>query len=657
VRNILIQGIDSLLGIYFAAQCLRAPDDVVFYLPDAAESLSEEGITDSVAYAARQIAGGVDAGNRQEIANRLYWAGRDFNVLALAQLATTIDEVWYFANSRRSQSRVEMIKGLISDCPTIGAKEFNYVTFDNGGVKLAEEITDQEIARRCKAENIGHRIFHASLIVGNGHPGFKQNSAAFSQFLSLLYSLKVEIEERSPRYFDFQALRYFAPADAALNLVPASVASELLLRIARTDATIGSSFAIVNPQNVPFPALCERIGIAYGLGLLSVEDSNTLNAIDSVFHERSGDFHGYLMGGALEPPNTEAYRVAGLEPDSVLFDEEAQITMFESVRQNQDAAQEADRQRVADLPARLVNKTITRDGSELRYFVGGATGPAVVLLNALGQGLECWHRLMDNLMHSYRLIAWEPRGTVSPATPFGLADQVDDLDAILRHEGIDICHLVGWCTGPKVAIDFYLRRPSAVLSMAFLNGTFKCKGSPEELDSPYEQNLESLCRMLVRKPSMASSVMKTFQSRAEENDTDILEGSDGAQISVSVLSRMNADLKSHVLAPFETDETTLNYARQLIDFWSYDSRPKAGKVQVPVLLMGTEYDQVATPATSQMAAELFPNARHVHVRGATHYCLYDRAEFVGGLLKTFFENPNELPVVQPAQQYEIAQAS
>jgi len=58
-----------------------------------------------------------------------------------------------------------------------------------------------------------------------------------------------------------------------------------------------------------------------------------------------------------------------------------------------------------------------------------------------------------------------------------------------------------------------------------------------------------------------------------------------------------------------------------------------------------------------MAAELFPNARHVHVRGATHYCLYDRAEFVGGLLKTFFENPNELPVVQPAQQYEIAQAS
>jgi pimeloyl-ACP methyl ester carboxylesterase len=109
------------------------------------------------------------------------------------------------------------------------------------------------------------------------------------------------------------------------------------------------------------------------------------------------------------------------------------------------------------------------------------------------------------------------------------------------------------------------------------------------------------------------------------------------------------DLKSHVLAPFRTQETTINYAHQLIDFWAHDSLPKASGIRVPVLLMGTEYDQVATPASSQMAARLFPNARHVHVRGATHYCLYDRAEFVGGLLKKLFENPDDLPV-HPAQE-------
>jgi pimeloyl-ACP methyl ester carboxylesterase len=191
--------------------------------------------------------------------------------------------------------------------------------------------------------------------------------------------------------------------------------------------------------------------------------------------------------------------------------------------------------------------------------------------------------------------------------------------------------------------------------MAFLNGTFKCNGSPEELDSPYEQNLESLCRMLVRKPAMAASVRKTFQQREEESETELLEGSDTEQMSLSVLSLITSDLKSYVLAPFRTEETTVNYAHQLMDFWSHDARSKAAEVQIPVLLMGTEHDQVATPASSQMAAELFPKARHVHVGGATHYCLYDRPDFVAGLLKRFFDESTGLPVAEPAQP-EMAQA-
>jgi pimeloyl-ACP methyl ester carboxylesterase len=654
VHNVLIYGIGSLMGSYFAARCMQMADDQVFYIADATGSLLEEEITDFVSHAACQIGeGGAGFRSRQEIKNRLHGIGRDLRFHAPSGIAPTIDEVWHFANSPSSRSQVEMLKGLISACPTIGAKEFNYVGFDNGGVKL-KEIPDEEISERCKAETIGHRIFRTSLVVGNGHPRLEQGTA-FSQFLSVLHSLKAEIEERSPQYFNFQALRCLAPGDAVLNLVTAEVASELLLRIARARDTMGSSFAIVSPQNTLFSALCERIGIAYRMGLLAVEDFGALNAIDRVFRERTDGLSGYLMGGAPESPSTEAYRASGLPLDSAPFDEEGQIALFESFRRNQDEAWAESRLRVADLDSRLVNKMIMRDGSELHYYVGGMAGTVVVLLNALGYGLECWRRLMDNLMQSYRVIIWEARGTVSPPPPFGLTDQVDDLDAILQNESVETCHLVGWCTAPKVAIEFYLRRPSVVRSMAFLNSTFKCEGSPEELDSPFEKNLESLFRMLVRKPAMAASVLKTFQSREEESEIDILQGANDEQVGVNVLSRMNRDLKSDVLAPFKTDETTLNYAYQLIDFWSYDSRPKAAGVHVPVLLMGAEYDQAVTPASSQTAAELFPNARHVHVRGATHFCLYDRAEFVGGLLKTFFENPDHLPVARSARD-EMVQA-
>jgi pimeloyl-ACP methyl ester carboxylesterase len=249
-------------------------------------------------------------------------------------------------------------------------------------------------------------------------------------------------------------------------------------------------------------------------------------------------------------------------------------------------------------------------------------------------------------MGKYRVVIWEPRGTVSPPAPFGIADQVDDLDAILHNEGIEACHLVGWCTGPKVAIDFYTRRPSMVRSMAFLNSTFKCDGSPEELDTPYEKNLEFLCRRLVHKPAMVASIMRTFQSRAEDSETDILGGTNGEQLSVKVLSMANARIKSWVLAPFSSEETTLNYARQLVDFWSNDVRPKAREVRVPVLLMSSEYDEIVTPATSRMGAEIFPDTRHVHVSAATHYCIYDQPEFVSSLLASFFGNPGEMPALE-----------
>jgi hypothetical protein len=218
----------------------------------------------------------------------------------------------------------------------------------------------------------------------------------------------------------------------------------------------------------------------------------------------------------MKPPNTQASTDDSSLEDPA-FDEDGQIALFTLLRRDQDEALAARRAQAAELPSRLSRKTVTAHGSDLDYYVGGSTGDAVVVLNAFGQGLEYWYRLLNNLIQRHRVIIWEPRGTTAPP-PFGLAEQVDDLDAVLQQEGIENAHLIGWCTGPKVAIDFYLRRPAAVRSMVFLNSTFKCDGSPEELNSPYEQNVESLLRMLVKKHAMANTVKKTLQAPEEKNE-------------------------------------------------------------------------------------------------------------------------------------------
>jgi pimeloyl-ACP methyl ester carboxylesterase len=621
VSQILIYGIDSVLGSYCAARFMQNRDCRIFYFADSAMA---PDANDLVMHAASQI---IDNPDRAEIESRLC------PVIA----PTHIDEAWYFAGPEADQADIEQ---FVAALPAMGARNFNYV--------LCSGKADRRIAELCQVRNISCRIFCTALIVGEEFFGCK-NSGAFAQFLKTLDSFKAEIEERSPQYFDFHALRCFAPAHSSLNLIPATVASELLVRIAGIPKTAGSSFWIANPQSTPFSTLCENISIAYGLGLLPAEDFGALNAIDRAFHERVSGFYEHFTTD-VEIPAAEVYRVAGLSPESAKLDEERQVELLEGIAESQTEMRAGREQSIAELKTTLERQTILTSNSELTYFAGGTASPAVVVLNALGQGLEFWYRLINELIESFRVIIWEPRGTVSPQRPFGLCDQVNDLDMILRNEGIETCHLVGWCTGPKVVVDFYLLRPEAVRSMAFLNGTFKCDGGPEELNTPYEKNLEYLCQRLVQKPAMAASIMKSFHSRTDESETEVLQGTDREQVSVKVLSTINANLKSAVLAPFRSEETTLNYAHQLVDFWANDVRPKAASVQVPVLLISSEYDEIVSSASAEMAAGLFPNVQHVHVAAATHYCLYDRSDLIAELLAKFFKDSSQTSVIRNVEE-------
>jgi pimeloyl-ACP methyl ester carboxylesterase len=650
MSNIILHHVDCLPASYFAALYLQAPGNRVFYRANPEDRGADQEIDGRILHASRKITGEEQAGSAAlDFENRLCRFNEDY-----AQ-EKNIAAYWYFDGPALAAGSCKTVQDALAACRRWGVGEFNYVRYDSIHLELfqreqdrivriephAGEISPFEVADLAMTQGLQWRIFQISLVAGAGAPGM-EHGTVLSNFLKELHSLKAEIEERSPQYFDFQALRYLASSEATLNVVPVAFAADSLLRLSREPATLGNKFKINNSTHTPLSVFCERVGIAYGLSLFTVPDATALNAIDRAFRGRLAGLDCYLAAGTAEALDTDGHDAAEALLD-VPFEEEEQIEFLESFRRGQDEYLMSSRRRAEELPERLTRRTVLTRGLELAYYAGG-TGPTVVVLNALGQGLECWYRLLHQLMDSHCVIIWEPRGTNAPPPPFGLADQLSDIEAILQNEAIESCHLIGWCTGPKMAVLFYLAHPSAVRSMVFLNTTLKCAGSPEDLDSPYEKNVESMCRALARKPAMAATVMKTFQERSEPNEIETLKDPDCEQMSATVLSQMNGKLREHVLAPFRTETTTVNYAHQLIDFWNFDVRDKAGTVSVPVLLMDAEYDQVATPAASREAAKLFPAARRVHVEGATHYCLYDRPEFVAGLLKQFFKHPDGITV-------------
>jgi len=670
-RDVLITGSSILLGSYLAATCLISSEGRVFVdAPRGGEELPPEELADLIGRAAVRIAPEREARDVGELISarlRLLPDGPRHGVPGRHYpLPVNVEavEVWCLDAGAGFAGRFGRPAGAVRDLLTalreLRAAEFNYVrmacgsgasdgrvTEESGSVRGfagdrpsgIERGLERKVVERCEALNIGRRIFRTSLVFDETLPLARAGGEGFFQFLAALHSLKGEIEGRHPEYFEYQALRCQAPADAMLNLVRAEDAAELMLRIARDPETSGGCFYIANPEGVRFDGLCERVGEAYEVSLLPVVALEELNAIDLLFHERLAGFHACLTPPGEDSDGRHAYRTADFAPGLAPFGAEEQLALLRAVRDKQDVARAARDVRVAGVVGALERRVIDRGGSGLTYYAGGSGAPAVVLLNAVGQGLYYWHGLIERLMRRRRVITWEPRGLDNAPRPFRLGDHVDDLEAILKEEGVDTCHLVGWCTGPKVAVEFHLRHPEVAASLVFLNCSFKHPGSPPELDTAYERNLESLCRVLDRRPETAGSMMKALRSQVIDADPERLDETDAARLAADMLSMMSLNLREHVLSPFRTEETLSNYSRQLLDFMAYDATAGARRVRAPVLLVSSEYDKVASPDMSSMAAEHFPAARHVQVRGASHYCLYDRPELLADLIETFFQNP------------------
>jgi pimeloyl-ACP methyl ester carboxylesterase len=633
-RNVLIVGGTGFLGTCLAAFRITSSEDTVFHAVSQADSTSLNEASSLLLQAVQQIApekaGAVEGRVQRLSCDFGSEAPRGFSLDAL------VDEAWFLSEGFPSDSNGNSaIESLVGALPQLGAKELNYVG------TAANAAAEDEVIEQCRRSGLGYRIFRTASIISDNLPLLSYKREGFFQFLSALYDIKTEVEEHLPEYFEYQALRCWAPHDAVFNLMRVDQAVEVMSRIAQRPDTLGNRYNVVCPENISFTELCERIGMVYDLSLLAVDDRRSLNAIDRLFHVRLNGLHANFM-----PPGQiaceETYLAADFAPEDARLDEEAQAALFEAILRNQDAVRDARKERISAFPGSLEQKTINIGEFELTYYSGGSGEIPIILLNALGQGLRYWYRLIDNLMQRRRVIIWEPRGTVSPPPPFGLKDQVDDLEAVLKNEGVDACYLVGWCTGPKVATEFYMRHPSAVPAMVFLNSTFRCLGGPEEYETVYEHNLEPLCRMLKRRPESAASVMKSLQASVNGDNSALLEESDSEQLAAGVLSLINLDLRDEVLMPFRNESTMLNYSHQVLDFWSHNTLEDAPRVQIPVLLIGSEYDKSASPQMSNVAAELFPNARYVQLQGATHYCFYDRPDLIAELVESFFHDPNAL---------------
>lgn len=657
MSNILIAAYDGFLGTRIAARFLTSGNHVTL-LTDEIGFASREEFLSSIEKAIQNRSSDLDVTAIQEFLktqfNLAFWRrkGKDRGLKAIQDLSQ-IEEVWFLEGRDSSDIlNADTADDQLRDCMALLAgsqvRVFNYVDsiYSHNGGNDADHhaISRQEIARQCEGLGIQYRLFHVSSVVGESHLRAGSGGSDIRQLLAALDDVIAEVQERLPEYFDFQSLRLLAEADAGINLIRVEHAVDILLRLSQQEETLGSEFHIGSPKHAPVKNLCRVLGKIYGTGFSVTTERRQLNAIDDLLAQRFT-----ALGKTFRSTDVSAYREAaeraGLDFEALAIDESSQQKLFTSARQKQKADRAARNQRAASLLANLSPRSIDRNGDKLNYYVVGTRGDFILVLNALGQMLDFWHRLIDQLSRHYRVVIWETRGLEAGQDSLRVSDHVDDIESILLEEQVTACYLIGWCTGPQLASEFYLRHPEMVMGMAYLNTAFKMPNRPD-LETPYGINLEKLCRLLGTHPEMTPSVMKSL-SAPPTTDINLMDETDSSNAARQVLTLTNVHLRSLVLSPFRTVPMTQNYARQILDLTATPTAEKASQVEAPILMMGCEYDQVALAAKSREAARSFPNCRHIELPGATHYSIYDRTELVSAMLQRFFEDPSAVANAQP----------
>src|SRR5690348_4896401 len=110
------------------------------------------------------------------------------------------------------------------------------------------------------------------------------------------------------------------------------------------------------------------------------------------------------------------------------------------------------------------------NGAHLEIRERGSGEPVVFVHGAMGD--ECAAAVLEPaLTNHYRVIDYHRRGYGASEIPdmsVPVAQQVEDLSAILRHLGVKKAHLVGQSYGGVILLQMALDHPEVVQSLALL---------------------------------------------------------------------------------------------------------------------------------------------------------------------------------------------
>jgi proline iminopeptidase len=264
------------------------------------------------------------------------------------------------------------------------------------------------------------------------------------------------------------------------------------------------------------------------------------------------------------------------------------------------------------------------DGTPLAYRVRGEGDPVVCLPGGPMQDSDYLGDLGGLSAHR-QLVLLDPRGTgrsAMPADPtsYRCDRQVDDVEALREHLGLDQVDLLAHSAGANLALLYAARHPNRVGTLVLVTPSTFAVG----MSASGETRLETA--RLRRDEPWFGPAYAALQAIVAGDPTD-----DGwTAIQPFFYGRWDATAQDHQAAQdgHRNDEAAGVFGADGV----YDpaaTRAQLAAVTTRVLLIAGEVDLNSTPGVVAELADLFPNAELVVQPGAGHYpWLDDAAQFV-----------------------------
>lgn len=274
------------------------------------------------------------------------------------------------------------------------------------------------------------------------------------------------------------------------------------------------------------------------------------------------------------------------------------------------------------------------DGTRIVYWVGGAGERWLVIANGYGGTLCAWTELFEHLAPRYRLLLWDYRGLhrserPADASRLSIADQVEDLWAILAAESVDRFVLGGWSVGVQVALEAYHQRPELIEALLLIHGAPGRVLSQVLGAAPARLLARAAPLLLASAAPLRPWLLRPLGAFAGS------EAGVGLASAVGVCHGRPQSFGEAVRAFLALDAVT--YLRMVLLAEAHDAESWLPSIRVPTLVTAGDRDLITPPRIARATAAQIPGACYFEVPGGTHYSVMEFPRLMANRIDSFLE--------------------